>query len=95
MCAGVARGMRAIGGDGFMMPDDFLDDEVQELLGEIRIQIGILGEVSKAFNLVFFARRIGRRQLVLGLEHANRLGAAEAFGQHVDERGIDIVDRLP
>ncbi len=27
------------GSDVFMMPDDFLDDEVQELLGEIRIQM--------------------------------------------------------
>src|SRR6478752_2579142 len=38
--------------DLLMMPDDFLDDEVQALLGEIRLQIGILGQVATAFDLV-------------------------------------------
>ncbi|EGE57290.1 hypothetical protein RHECNPAF_4460062 [Rhizobium etli CNPAF512] len=77
-----------------MMPDNFLDDEVQELLGEIRVQIGGFRQLAKAFDLVFFARRIGRRQIVFGLQHADLFGAAEAFGQHVHESGVDIVDRL-
>src|SRR6478752_1447414 len=77
-----------------MMPDDFLDDEVQELLGEIRVQMRIFGKLTKTSDLVFLARRIGRRQLVLSLQHADLFGAAKAFGQNVDERRIDIVDRL-
>ena len=63
------------GGDCFVMPDDFLDDEVQELLSKIRIQISILGQTAKAFDLVFLARRVCRRQFILGFENANRLGA--------------------
>src|SRR5690606_6288546 len=77
-----------------MMPDDFRDDEVQELLGEIRIQMSIPRQMAKPFDLVFLACRVGRRQIVFGLQEADFLGAAETLGQHMHERGIDIVDRL-
>ena len=41
------------GGNGFMMPDHLADDEVQELLREIRIQIGLLRQAAEAFERFF------------------------------------------
>jgi hypothetical protein len=38
--------------------------------------------------------RVARRQAGLGLVLADRLGDAEALGQHVDQRRVDVVDRL-
>ncbi len=53
-----------------------------------------LGKAPQPADLVFLARRVGRRQMVGGLEHAHRLGAAEPLGQEIDQRRVDIVDRL-
>src|SRR5687768_10890633 len=55
--------------------------------------MGLVGKAAKAGDLLGLARRVGRRQSVLGLQDANRLGAAEAFGEHVDQRSVDVVDR--
>jgi len=32
---------------------------------------------------------------VLGLQFAERVGTPEPLGQHVDDRGIDIIDVIP
>ena len=44
----------------FVMLDHFLNDEVQEFLGEFRVQIGLLRKIGQPCDLRGFARRIGR-----------------------------------
>ncbi len=76
-----------------MMPDDLADDEVQEFPGEFGIEIGLLREPFEPFDLLRFARRIGGRQVVFGLEATHRLGVLEPFGERIDENRVEPVDR--
>ena len=75
-----------------MVADHFVDDETQEFLAEVGIELRVLGQFAQPGDLALFPAGIGRGQGVGGLVGANRLGDAEAFGQHVDQRRIDIVD---
>lgn len=81
-------------GDLFVVADHFADDEVEELLGEGGVEFGALGELAQAGDLVGFAGGVGRGQGVFGLEVADLLGAFEAFGEHVDDGGVDVVDAV-
>src|SRR5579862_597803 len=87
-------GLPLLRADRLVVADDFRDDEVQEFLGEIRIELGGLGELAKARDLGGLARRIGGRQAVLGLVAAHRLRALEALGQDMDQRRVDVVDAV-
>ena len=82
-----------VGGDLFVMPDHFLMTKFRNFSAKSGSRCASVGQLAKARDLLLLARRVGRRQTVLGLEHADRLGAAEALGQHVDQRRVDIVDR--
>ena len=64
------------GGDCLVVADDLADDEVQKLLREIGIEIGVVGEAPEPGNLLGLARRIGGRQPVGSLEMADGLRAA-------------------
>ena len=75
-----------------MVPDDLGDDEVEELLGECRIEVGLDGQRPQPGDLPFFAGRISGRKIMLCLQPAHSLGVLETFGQDMDERRIDIVD---
>lgn len=77
-----------------MVADHLIDDEAQELLGKFRVKIGFLGKFPQARDLPRLALGIGRGQGGSGLVFAHGLGDAEALGQHVDERCINIVDAL-
>src|SRR5690606_21737488 len=93
--AGAAvRVPRGVLGDAFVVADHLGDDEVQELLGEGRVEPGVLGEVAQPGDLAGLAGRVGGRQPVLRLEAADLLGALEAFGEHVDDGGVDVVDAV-
>jgi octaprenyl-diphosphate synthase len=74
------------------MPDHLVDYEAQKLLGEIRIEIGVSGQLTESPNLPLLSCRIGRGQVILGLVAPNRLRHLEAFSQHENQRCIDIVD---
>ncbi len=78
-----------------MVADDFLHDEVEELLREFGIEIGADGEAAQARDLALLARRIGRRQAVLRLELAHALRALEPLGQQVDDGRVQVVDARP
>lgn len=80
--------------DAFVVADDLGDDEGEELLGEGRVQLGVLGEAAEPGDLVGLAGGVGGRQLVGRLEVADLLGALEAFGEHVDDGGVDVVDAV-
>jgi len=77
-----------------VVANHLLDDEAQELLAEFGIELRLHGELAKARDLAAFAVGIGRGERVLRLVPANCLRNAKAFGQHVDDGGIDIVDAL-
>ncbi len=77
-----------------MMPDHFLDNKTQELLAKFRIKVGLLREFAQPLDLALFARGIGRGQSNLGLVLTHGLRDAKALSQHVNDRGVDIVDAL-
>ena len=62
-------------GNGLVVPDDFADDEVQELLGKRRVQVGVFGEPPQPGDLGDFTARIRRRQVVFGLQVALPAGS--------------------
>lgn len=74
------------------MPDDLADDEVQELLRERRVEVGVVREFAQARDLAGLTVGIGRWQVVVGFQPADTFGALEALGEEVYEGGIDIVD---
>ena len=76
----------------FVVSDHLVDYETQEFLAEFRIEIGRLGQCAQSRNLTFFPVRVGGGQRGFRLVFANGLRDAKPFGQHVDDRGIDVVD---
>jgi hypothetical protein len=46
-------------------------------------------------GLLGFPSGVARGQSVLGLQFADRVGTPEPLCQHVDDRGIDIIDAIP
>ncbi len=77
-----------------MMADHLVDDEAQEFLAEFGVELGFGGEPAQPRDLRRFARGIGGGQVVGGLVATDRLRHLEAFGEQVDQGGIDIVDAL-
>ena len=78
-----------------MVLDDLGNDEGEELLGEDRVEAGLLGQVPQTRHLLPLTPGVGRRQLQPGLEQAHLLSAAEAFGQEMDEGSVEVVDGVP
>lgn len=75
-----------------VVPDHFGNHEIQELLGEFRIQVGFMRQGAQAFDLRFLPVGVARWQLVLGFEVSYALGRLEALGQEEDQLGIEVVD---
>lgn len=88
----------ASGGEGlallrrFMVADHFGDDEVQELLGKIRIEVRFLRKRAQARDLLGFADWIGARHGVTRLQRADALRALESLRQQMNQGSIEIVD---
>jgi hypothetical protein len=77
-----------------MMPDDFLHDKIQELLGKIRIELGRLSERTQPRDLLCLPAWIRRREAMSCFEFSDNLRAPETLGENVDQRRIDIVDAV-
>ena len=77
----------------FVVLNDFSDDEVEKLLGEFRVEIGPVRQIFEPSDLRGFARGIGGRKGVCGLEFPHGLGVFEALAQRVDEDRVETVDR--
>jgi hypothetical protein len=77
-----------------MMPDDLVDNEAQELLGEIGVEFRIAGQLAEPFDLTVFTRRVCRRKVRFGLIFSNCLRDLEAFGEHEYQCSIDIIDAV-
>ena len=72
--------------------NDFSDDEVQKLLGEIGVQISPVCQIFQPRNLLGFAGWVRRRQVVFGLQLANRLCVLEPFAQRVDKYRVKAIN---
>jgi hypothetical protein len=91
---GVRGGVGGGVGDALVVADHLGDDEVEEFLGERGVEFGALGEAAQPGDLAGLPLGVGRGQPVRGLEMADLLGALEAFGEHVDDGGVDVVDAV-
>ncbi len=78
----------------FVVADDLVDHEAQELFGEIRVEPRRLGERPQAGDLLGLARGVGRGQAGGRLVAPDRLGDLEPLGEQEDQRRVDIVDAL-
>ena len=72
--------------------DDFLNNEIQELLRELGVEIGVFGQLFQPGNLGRFPCFVRWGKVVFGLEFAHRLGVGEPLGQRIDKNGIEPVD---
>ena len=68
------------------------NDEVQELLGELGVQAGLLRHSAQTGNLGFLAAGVARRQIVLSLEQTHALRGLKTLRQNVHEGRIEVVD---
>ena len=75
-----------------MVADDFVDDEAEELLAELGVEVGACRQRPQPRDLGLLTPRVGGRERVVGLVKPHGLGDAEALRQHVDDRGVDVVD---
>ena len=73
-----------------MVADHLGDDEVDELLGEFRVEPGIVGKRPQPGDLPLLAGGSAGGIPASAFEAAHRLGCA--LGEQVHERGIDVVD---
>ena len=83
------------GGDPFVVAYDLGDNEVQELLGELGVELRIDGQPAESCDLLPFAAGIGGGQPVLGFQHPDLLGDLEALGEQMDQGRIHVVDAVP
>jgi hypothetical protein len=79
----------------FVLPNDFLSDKGQEFLGKVRVELADRREMPQTADLLGFSAGIARGQSVLRLQFADGAGTPKPLRQHVDDRGIDIVDAVP
>ncbi|ASP20159.1 hypothetical protein ANTHELSMS3_01461 [Antarctobacter heliothermus] len=74
--------------------DDFLNDKVQEFLGEFRVEIGLECQILEPRDLIVFARGVGWGKVVLRLENAHGLSVLEPLCERENEDRVETVDRL-
>jgi hypothetical protein len=77
------------------MPDDLVDDEGKERLGEFGVESRVLGQSPKPFDLPGFTLRVARRESVFRLQLPDLLCALETLRQQVNDRGVQVVDAAP
>jgi hypothetical protein len=77
-----------------MMPDHFINDEPQKLLGKVGIKLRILGQFAQAGDLAVFAARISGGKTRLRLVPTHSLRHLKPLGEHEDQSRIDIVDAV-
>jgi hypothetical protein len=78
-----------------MLPNDFMNDKGQELLGKVWVKVADCREMPEAAHLLRFSAGIARGQSVPRFQCADGPGASEPLRQHVDNSGIDVIDAVP
>ena len=81
--------------DRLMMAYDLGDDEVQELLGELGVKLGVLRQRPQASDLLGLACGVGGRQTVRCLQLTDLLGDLEPLGEEMHQGRIHVVDAHP
>ena len=76
-----------------MVTDHLIDHKPDKLLAEIGIELGFFCQLAQPGNLAFLAQGIARGKGILGLVGAHRFGDAKSLGEHMDQRGVDVVNR--
>jgi hypothetical protein len=79
----------------FVLPNDFMNDKGQEVLGKVWVKFADLREMPQTTELLGFSVGIARGQSVPRLQFADSAGTPKPLRQHVNDRGIDIVDAVP
>lgn len=74
------------------MADHFVDDEADELLAEVGVEMRVFRQCAQARDLAFFPAGVGSGQVGMSLVFTHSLGDPKTLGEHVDQRGVDIVD---
>jgi hypothetical protein len=77
------------------MSNDFTSDKRQVLLGKVWFEFADCRETPQTADLLGFPGRIARGQSVPGLQFPDRVGTSEPLRQHMDDRGIDIINAIP
>jgi hypothetical protein len=77
-----------------MMPNDFANDKGKKFFRKLWIKFSGRRKVAETRDLLRLSVGVRRRQVVSSLQNSNLLGTPEALRQHVDDRGIDIVDTV-
>jgi len=77
----------------FVVLNDFSDDEVEELLGKFRVEVGPVCQIFEPLDLARFARGIGRGKVVCGFEFPHSLRVFEPLAQCIDKDCVQTVDR--
>ena len=83
-----------VGCQPLVVVNNFGDHEVEPLLGEGGVEIGVFSESAKAGDLASFACGIRGGEVVRGLKTADLLSKFETLGQKVNQRGIYVVNAL-
>src|SRR5437763_3645273 len=79
----------------FVLPNNFMNDKGEELFGNGWVKFADRREMPQTTELLGFSAGIARGQSVLRLQFSHRAGTPKPLRQHVDDRGIDIVDAVP
>ncbi len=75
-----------------MMPNHFLNNKANKFLGKLLIKASGSREVIQPGHLLRLTLRIRTGQIVFGLDPADILCVREAFGQRVDQDGIQPIN---
>ena len=75
-----------------VIADNFVHDDMHELLAEIRVEALLHGEFAQSVNLGVLAHQIDWRQPMSSLVLADLLGDSESPRKHPDQLGVHIVD---
>jgi hypothetical protein len=78
-----------------VLPNDFINDKAEKLLGKVWVELAGRREVPQMAHLLGFSAGVARGQPVLRLQFADRAGTTKPLRQHVNNRGIDIIDAVP
>jgi hypothetical protein len=78
-----------------MMPNDLMNDKGKKLFSKLWIKFSRRRDLAETGDLLRLSAGVRRRHVVSCLQNSNLLGKPEALRQHVDDRGIYIVDTVP
>jgi hypothetical protein len=77
-----------------MMPNDFTNDKAKKIFRKLWIKFSSRRKLAETGDLLRLSPGVRRWQVVPSLQDSNLLGTPESLRQHVDDRGIYIIDTV-